>query len=358
MPQDPNGDAPDPGYLAALATLNVRIQTPDDPPVFTATPSSPMTPVHWRWGDLEKVVNELDQHLNLAPGGARRTLKLTNPGLPYGTTPTFWLSIQSILPGEVATAHRHTPTAFRFIMRGNGCWTTVDGESYEMSAGDFVLTPSWTWHDHIHRGDEPMIWIDVLDISLVRSLHTTFFQNYDRDVQDVAAVRDVSFRTRGSGLLRAGRRTPQPPGAVNPLLAYPQARALEALEMAKGLPADLCDDVITEYVNPTDGSPALNSLATMRQILRPGFTGVPYRHTGSKVYWVISGAGVTEIDGTRYEWTEGDFFAVPPWTTHHHENPYDSEASLFRVDDTAVLDKLGLYREEMLPSEASAGGLG
>jgi gentisate 1,2-dioxygenase len=348
MPQEVGTAAVNTAYLASLAALNVRIQTPGDPPLFTAEPSSPMTAVHWRWTELEKVVADLDQHLALTPGSGRRTLKLTNPGLPYGTTPTFWVSIQYILPGEVATAHRHTPTAFRFIMQGSGCWTTVDGESYEMNAGDLVLTPSWTWHDHTHHGDEPMVWIDVLDISLVRSLHVTFFQNYDRDVQDVAAVPDASFRTRGAGLLRAGRRT-EATSTMNPLLAYPASRAAEALELAKGLPADPRDDVLVEYVNPTDGSPALNSLGTMRQILRPGFSGVPYRHTASKVYWVISGAGVTEIDGDRHEWSAGDFLAVPPWTTHRHENPHDTDARLFRVDDTAVLSKLGLYREEDFP---------
>jgi gentisate 1,2-dioxygenase len=353
MSQETGPGGIDPAYLASLASLNVRIQTPGDTPLFTAEPSSPMTPVHWRWADLEKVVGELDQHLALAPGGGRRTLKLANPGLPYGTTPTFWVSIQYILPGEVATAHRHTPTAFRFIMKGSGCWTTVDGESYEMTAGDFVLTPSWAWHDHTHRGDEPMVWIDVLDISLVRSLHTTFFENYDRDVQDVAAVPDSSFRTRGAGLLRAGRRT-LPSGPFNPLLAYPAARAAQALELAKGLPADPRDDVIAEYVNPVDGSPALSSLGTMRQVLRPGFRGIPHRHTGSKVYWVISGSGATEIDGTRYEWGAGDFLAVPPWTVHHHENPGDADASLFRVDDTAVLTKLGLYRDEDIADAAGA----
>lgn len=353
MAQQPGPGAVDPEYTASLASLNVRIQTPGDPPLFTAEPSSPMTAVHWRWADLEKVVGELDQHLALVPGGGRRTLKLANPGLPYGTTPTFWVSIQYILPGEVATAHRHTPTAFRFIMQGSDCWTTVDGESYEMNAGDLVLTPSWTWHDHTHRGDEPMVWIDVLDISLVRSLHTTFFQNYDRDVQDVAAVPDMSFRTRGSGLLRAGRRA-APPGWANPLLAYPAARATEALELARGLPADPRDDVIVEYVSPADGSPALNSLGTMRQILRAGFRGIPHRHTGSKVYWVISGSGVTEINGTRYEWGAGDFLAVPPWATHHHENPGGADAHLFRVDDTAVLSKLGLYRDEDVPNAADA----
>lgn len=334
----------DPKYVASLAAVNVRVQTPTDTPLFTATPSSPMRPVHWRWTDLEKIVIELDQHLSLAPGSGRRTLKLTNPGLEFGTTPTFWVSIQYILPGEVATAHRHTPTAFRFIMRGNGCFTTVDGESYEMNQGDLVLTPSWTWHDHVHHGDEPMMWIDVLDISLVRSLHAIFFQNYDRDVQDVDAIPDPSFRTLGSGLLRAGRRAA--PQLVNPLLAYPAARTLEALELAKGLSADPFDDVIAEYVNPTTGGPALISLGTMRQLLRPGFRGQAQRHTGSKVYWVVAGSGVTVVDSERFEWSAGDFFSVPPWATHHHENPHDTEASLFRVDDLPTLEKLGLFREE------------
>jgi gentisate 1,2-dioxygenase len=339
-----DGPEPDPAYLESLSALNVRIQTPADRPLFTSTPSSPMRPVHWRWSELETVVDELDQHLALEKGGGRRTLKLANPGLEFGTTPTFWVSIQYIQPGEVATAHRHTPTAFRFIMRGSGCWTTVDGETYEMNAGDLVLTPSWTWHDHVHRGDEPMIWIDVLDISLVRSLHAAFFELYDRDVQDTLPVPDPSFRTFGSGLLRAGRQLPPQP--VNPLLAYPQARALEALELAKGLPADPVDDVLTEYVNPTTGGPALVSLGAKRQILRPGFRGAQQRHTGSKVYWVIAGSGITVVDGERFEWTAGDFFSVPPWARHHHENPYDSEASLFRVDDIPALEKLGLYREE------------
>jgi gentisate 1,2-dioxygenase len=333
-----------PRYLAALADLKVRVQTPDDKPLFTATPAPPMQPVHWRWSELERVVDELDQHLELTRGGGRRTLKLTNPGLEFGTTPTFWVSIQSILPGEVATAHRHTPTAFRFIMHGSGCSTTVDGETYEMTAGDLVLTPSWTWHDHVHHGDEPMIWMDVLDISLARSLNAIFFQPYDRDVQDASPVPDSSFRTLGSGLLRAGAAAPAP--RVNPLLAYPKARAVDALELAKGLPADPVDDVIVEYVNPTNGAPALVSMGTKRQVLRAGFHGLAQRHTGSKVYYVIAGAGVTQIEGTRYEWSAGDFFSVPPWAVHHHENPHSEDASLFRVDDLPTLDKLNLYRQE------------
>jgi gentisate 1,2-dioxygenase len=333
----------DDAYLESLEALNVRVQTPGDPPLFTPEPVSAMRPVHWRWSELESVVNELDRHLALG-GGGRRTLKLTNPGLPYGTTPTFWVSIQYILPGEVATAHRHAAAALRFIMRGSGCWTTVEGERYPMNEGDLVLTPSWAWHDHTHEGDEPMAWIDVLDISIVRALEATFFELHEGGVQDVLSVPDTSFRTFGSGLLR-----PQWADAArgaNPLMVYPAERAQEALELAKGLPADPADDVITEYVSASAGESAMPTLGASRQILRPGFRGAEQRHTGSKVYWVVSGSGVTTVGGERIEWTAGDFFSVPPWSTHRHENPHQDEASLFRVDDVPAVEKLGLYRVE------------
>ena len=124
-------------------------------------------------------IERIGTDLKLEAGGARRTLRLTNPGLEYGTTPTFWASIQYILPGEIATSHRHAATALRFIMDGEGADTTVDGESYEMNKGDLVLTPSWSFHDHEHKGSTPMVWLDVLDITLVRKLEAVFFEPSD-----------------------------------------------------------------------------------------------------------------------------------------------------------------------------------
>src|SRR5205823_14183407 len=135
-----------------------------------------------------------------------------------------------ILPGEVATAHRHSANALRFIMRGNGAWTTVNGECYPMNEGDLVLTPAGSWHDHVHKGDEPMIWLDVLDISLMKSLEATFFEPYSTDIQPIDTLPDRSWRQFGSGLMRPphesiGRHTDS-----NPLLAYPWKMARAALK--------------------------------------------------------------------------------------------------------------------------------
>ena len=78
--------------------------------------------------------------------------------------------LQLILPGEVAPAHRHTQSALRFVVEGRGAYTAVNGERTTMQPGDFIITPSWTWHDHGSDADGPVVWLDGLDIPLVRFL--------------------------------------------------------------------------------------------------------------------------------------------------------------------------------------------
>ena len=48
-------------------------------------------------------------------------------------------------------------------------YTSVNGEKSYMDPGDFVTTPSWTWHGHGNEGDGPMVWLDGLDVPFVQS---------------------------------------------------------------------------------------------------------------------------------------------------------------------------------------------
>lgn len=331
---------------ADLAALNCRVHDPRDPPLFTREPPAQMQPCHWRWKDLWPLLQRLGQELAIGSGGQRRTLRLATPGLPYGTTPTFWGSIQVVMPGEVAAAHRHTANAFRWITHGGTGVTssTVDGERCVMSQGDLVLTPAMTWHDHEYHGDEPMIWLDGLDISLMRSLHACFFDPYPEEKQPVLERDDRSFRQWGSGLM-------SPPGAptpaVNPLLLYPRAHSEAALAAAAVLPPDPCNDTILEFKNPATGASAMPTLGMCLQQLRPGFSGRALRHTGSKLYQVVRGQGSTTVAGQRFDWETGDYFVIPPWTWHEHANPSGTEpAVLFQVNDLPTLRALGYYREE------------
>jgi len=50
----------------------------------------------------------------------------------------------------------------------------VEGERTRMYPGDFVLTPSWTYHDHGNLGSSPVVWLDVLDLPIVNLFDTSF----------------------------------------------------------------------------------------------------------------------------------------------------------------------------------------
>jgi gentisate 1,2-dioxygenase len=78
------------------------------------------------------------------------------------------------MPGEVAPAHQHTPSAARIVVEGEGAYAVVDGEKLPMAAGDLILTPSGARHDHGHSGTQPVVWLDALDLPLYAYLEGSY----------------------------------------------------------------------------------------------------------------------------------------------------------------------------------------
>ena len=112
----------------------------------------------------------------------RRVLVLENPGLrgQSKVTTDLYAGVQLVLPGEVAPAHRHTQSALRFVLEGGGAYTSVNGERTIMHEGDFIITPPMTWHDHGNESDQPIFWLDGLDIPVVQLLDASFAEHLDR----------------------------------------------------------------------------------------------------------------------------------------------------------------------------------
>src|SRR3989449_4939542 len=52
--------------------------------------------------------------------------------------------------------------------------TSVDGVRCAMEPGDLIITPPMRWHDHGREGSEPVVWLDGLDIPLVRSVDASW----------------------------------------------------------------------------------------------------------------------------------------------------------------------------------------
>jgi gentisate 1,2-dioxygenase len=132
-------------------------------------PSSPMRAAHWSYEAIRPLLLRAGKCIS-AEEAVRRVLILENPGAP-GTaciTDTLYAGLQMILPGELAPAHRHTQSAFRFVLEGHGAFTTVGGERFDMHPGDLILTPNLEWHEHGHAGEDPVVWLDGLDIPLAQ----------------------------------------------------------------------------------------------------------------------------------------------------------------------------------------------
>jgi gentisate 1,2-dioxygenase len=305
----------------------------------------------WRWDDvLPRALKAAE--LVGTQQAERRVLQLKNPGITdrTATTNTLFGGIQIVMPGEVARAHRHSLAALRFIIASDGGYTNVEGEPIPMRPGDLVLTPNWTWHDHVNDTTQPMIWLDGLDAPLVLMLEAAFQEEYGEERQPVSVEVGASRAQFGAGSLRPLGAPPVT--RYSPLMHFPWTETKPALERyaANGAHSPH-DGVIMEYTNPLDGGPVMPTLGCTIQMLRPGERTQPHRHTSSAVYHVVEGQGRTIVGDAAFDWTEKDVFCVPNWAPHAHENTSTTApAFLFSFTDVPVLRALDLFREEAISS--------
>ncbi len=115
------------------------------------------------------------------------------------------------------------------------------------------------------------------------------------------------------------------------------------------------DDVIVEFRDPATGRHVTPTFGCAIQKLRPGVHTRAHRHTTSAVYHVVSGRGHSIIQGKRYDWGEGDYFALPHRVWHEHVNESPSEpAVLFSLTDEPAFEALALLRKEPLDRDGVA----
>ena len=257
-------------------------------------------------------------------------------------TPTLYAGLQLILPGEVAPSHRHTQSALRFIVEGNGAYTAVDGERTIMREGDFVITPTWTWHDHGNDSSKPMVWLDGLDIPLVAMFNAGFAENGETDEQVVTTPTGTSDARFASGLLPVDWT---PARQTSPIFNYPYARTREVLNgLAKAGPPDACHGYKLRYVNPASGGAPIATMGTFMQLLPKGFESAPSRSTDGTVFSVVEGHGQSTVGDQVLRWKKRDHFVVPSWAKVVHRA--DADAVLFSFSDRPVQEKLDLWRED------------
>ncbi len=315
--------------------------------LLSTKPVTKSKPHLWRYDETRPLLIE-SGNLITAEEAERRVLVLENPGLAGegSTTETLYAGLQMILPGEVAEAHRHTASAFRFVIEGDQAYTAVDGEKAYMSAGDLVLTPNWAWHDHGHEGSQPMIWLDGLDIPLVRYFGTVFTEHYSEKMYPANRPAGSSYGTFGHNLRPVHDDEHRP---YSPIFHYPYTESRKALEaMAGSTDISPRRGWAMQFIDPTTGGPIMPTLDAYLSLFPSGFKGEYRQTTEAQIFSCAEGSGRTIIkqdDGEEliYEWKTNDQFVIPIWYPHRHESK--EESVLFSFTDGGIQKLLGLYRE-------------
>ena len=329
-------------------------------------PRDKSVPHLWKWTDIEPLLRSAGKVVPLEEAD-RRVLILSNPALypKHHSTSTLYVSCSIYNPGETAKVHRHTPNASRFVLEGEGGFTTIEGEKCTMHRGDLIVTPNGTWHDHGNEGSEPVMWVDVLDVPLVESLSATCFQfgyteaveggsnsgeRVEKDLQTVTEPAGHSSNLYGHAGLTPGFVSHARGDSLGTSkLVYRWEDTRDALEGLRDYAGSPHDGIILEYTDPVNGGPVTTTMSFHCQMLRPGERTRSHRHTTSTAYCCIEGEGVSRVGDQVFEWGRNDMFVVPSWAWHAHENKNaDRDAVLYSVSDAPTIKAVGLYREESL----------
>ena len=332
-------------YVATLRQLNLVPLWPSLRAVLPPDRPRPNTrATAWAYRDIRPLLLQAGE-LTPIEKAERRVLVLANPGHGLDkmqASAAIYLGMQLLLPGEWAPSHRHTPNAVRMVVEGQGAWTTVDGEQCPMSRGDLILTPTGLWHEHGHDGDQPVVWLDVLDLPLVHYLEASYHVNGPR--QQVLPGRGDLVYARG-GLLptpvlagEAARR-----GKAYPMLRYPWSEARAALLLlAQDRPEQAA--VQLTYANPETGGHAQNILGFYALMLRAGQTvQLPVR-SPAMVFHVIEGGMTVQVGSDSFVLTAADTCCAPGYTAISLRNDSATgSAFVFVADETPLHEKLGVF---------------
>lgn len=319
---------------AAWAAANVRPLWEDNR-AHGGKPPVPR-PQIWPWAAMKPLIDDA-AGMNTTEVVERRVLSLMHAdpetmGYPFTTT-NLNCGYQILLPGESARPHRHSMNALRFVMDGYGADTVVDGKACPMAEFDLVLTPGWTWHEHVHHGDRQIVWLDVLDASLHRYLGTDAFEP--------GPVHDLPTLPPDAAFDFANLLPDAPsPGAYSPVFRYPWSTASAALAAA---PRSRDGARRVRYVNPETGGATMSLLDCSLIEIDAGLETAPFRTSAHTFVAVIDGHGRSQSDDASVSWGPKDVFTLPngQWSTHRA----DERTRLFITSDREILRRLGLLEE-------------
>ena len=93
--------------------------------------------------------------------------------------PTLTVAMNSLPPGETQRPHRHNAVAISLVIRGEGCFSMIDGVRKDWAPWATTITPPVSVHSHHNEGTEPAMFLIIQDGGLYYHARAMGFEFVD-----------------------------------------------------------------------------------------------------------------------------------------------------------------------------------
>lgn len=284
---------------------------------------------------------EIDAHIEqladgpLPPSGIR-AVRIVHPQAPtpgQGLAPAIACTIQVVKPGEQTLPVRHNAAEISLCIRGGG-FARIGGQRIRFERLGFWNTPAMHPFSYTNDTDELQVRLSYSNAALLELLGIHYVEHLAGEkpsVDNVVAVKPAPSKpvtlpapipvgSDGAQLLTYEHLI-APEVVPNKALYWPwkdiiaQRDRLFAGDALKNKGRRglfmLYNPATTRTLGATH-----NLFATVG--FMPGDTlDFPHRHSSSAINYCIAGDHVSEVDGKRVIWEEGDIaYTAPGWSAH------------------------------------------
>lgn len=125
---------------------------------------APTKPVHYTRGEIEKQIKLIyDVGRSQEIAGSALIFSAAEQEATRNILPTLTVAMNTLPGGSVQRPHRHNSIAISLIIKGDRCFSTMDGKRKDWSQWATSITPPVTVHSHHNGGNDQAMFLIIQD---------------------------------------------------------------------------------------------------------------------------------------------------------------------------------------------------